>query len=114
MADVSCPKDQTTMRGIERNGVTIERCPECGGIFLDRGELERLIEAEGRYSNADPKPARPRSGHDERGDDRRGGHDDNRRDDHRDSDQDSQHGSRYDDQPRRKRKGFLGDLLDFG
>lgn len=115
MADLLCPKDQTAMRGIERNGVTIERCPECGGIFLDRGELERLTEAEGRYLNDNLPPAQPQAGYDERGADRRGEHDDYRSGGHRDSDQGSQHGGgRYDDQPRRKRKGFLGELLDFG
>jgi hypothetical protein len=31
---------------LERSGITLERCTECGGIFLDRGELERLEEAE--------------------------------------------------------------------
>jgi hypothetical protein len=34
------------MTGLERSGITLERCTECGGIFLDRGELERLEEAE--------------------------------------------------------------------
>lgn len=34
------------MESIERNGLTVERCSECGGLFLDRGELERLLEAE--------------------------------------------------------------------
>jgi len=31
----------------ERSGVTVDQCPECRGIFLDRGELEELIAAEG-------------------------------------------------------------------
>ena len=39
------------MRSYERNGVTIDQCTECRGIFLDRGELERLIDAEGAYSD---------------------------------------------------------------
>lgn len=34
------------MRAYERNGVTVDQCSGCGGIFLDRGELERLIQAE--------------------------------------------------------------------
>lgn len=47
MIEMKCPKDQSAMRSYERNGITIERCSECAGIFLDRGELERLIAAEG-------------------------------------------------------------------
>jgi Zn-finger nucleic acid-binding protein len=34
------------MRTHRRNGVTIEQCTKCHGIFLDRGELEQLIGAE--------------------------------------------------------------------
>jgi uncharacterized protein len=34
------------MRSYERNGVVVDQCTGCGGLFLDRGELERLAEAE--------------------------------------------------------------------
>ena len=34
------------MRRYERSGVIVDQCEECRGIFLDRGELERLIDAE--------------------------------------------------------------------
>jgi Zn-finger nucleic acid-binding protein len=37
------------MRTHERNGVTIEQCTKCHGIFLDRGELEQLIGAESSF-----------------------------------------------------------------
>ena len=37
------------MRSYERSGVTIDQCSECRGIFLDRGELERLIDAENSW-----------------------------------------------------------------
>jgi uncharacterized protein len=37
------------MRTYERNGVVVDQCSECRGIFLDRGELERLVDAEGRH-----------------------------------------------------------------
>lgn len=37
------------MRSYERNGVVLEQCRECHGIFLDRGELERLIGAESAH-----------------------------------------------------------------
>jgi len=46
MAELLCPKCQAPMKPIERSGVTIDRCTECGGVFLDRGELERLETAE--------------------------------------------------------------------
>jgi hypothetical protein len=37
------------MRSYERNGVTIDQCTGCRGVFLDRGELERLVDAEGAF-----------------------------------------------------------------
>lgn len=37
------------MRSYERNGVTVDQCTECRGIFLDRGELDRLIDAESSH-----------------------------------------------------------------
>lgn len=40
-----CPKCHDQMRTYERNGVTVEQCVECKGLFLDRGELDHLIAA---------------------------------------------------------------------
>ena len=37
------------MRSYERNGVLVDQCTGCKGIFLDRGELERLVDAEGTH-----------------------------------------------------------------
>jgi Zn-finger nucleic acid-binding protein len=37
------------MRSYERNGVHVDQCTGCKGIFLDRGELERLVDAEGAH-----------------------------------------------------------------
>jgi Zn-finger nucleic acid-binding protein len=37
------------MRTYERNGVVVDQCTGCRGIFLDRGELERLVDAEGAH-----------------------------------------------------------------
>ncbi|MBJ7598821.1 zf-TFIIB domain-containing protein [Candidatus Nephthysia bennettiae] len=50
MAELTCPKCQAPMRSYERSGVTVDRCTECGGVFLDRGELERLIDAEAQFN----------------------------------------------------------------
>lgn len=44
--ELVCPKCGGAMRQYERNGITVDQCSECRGIFLDRGELERLMEAE--------------------------------------------------------------------
>ncbi len=51
MADTGmiCPKCSAEWDTHERKGVVIEECAGCQGVFLDRGELERLIDAESDY-----------------------------------------------------------------
>jgi Zn-finger nucleic acid-binding protein len=58
---MTCPKCHGEMRVYERSGVTVDQCTECRGIFLDRGELEKLFEAESSYNSrqAPPRPATP-------------------------------------------------------
>jgi len=41
-----CPKCAADMVTYERSGIVLDQCRECRGIFLDRGELERLVDAE--------------------------------------------------------------------
>lgn len=96
-AALTCPKCGAEMRPYERNGIVIDQCLGCRGIFLDRGELEALINAESSFYAAPPAPA-PGFGQPQ-GYDRRDSHHDGRG---------SGHGDRRDG---RKRGGFLGDLF---
>ncbi|MEU4717146.1 zf-TFIIB domain-containing protein [Micromonospora purpureochromogenes] len=61
---LTCPKCHGDMRQYERSGVVIDQCTECRGIFLDRGELEKLFEAEANWNqqHAAPAPGQP-TGH---------------------------------------------------
>jgi Zn-finger nucleic acid-binding protein len=55
-----CPNDNTAMQTLERGGVQFDMCPSCRGVWLDRGELEKLMEsasAEGRASAPQAAPA---------------------------------------------------------
>jgi Zn-finger nucleic acid-binding protein len=46
---MQCPVDSTDLLMAERHGVEIDYCPKCRGIWLDRGELDKIIEqADGR------------------------------------------------------------------
>jgi uncharacterized protein len=56
---LTCPKCGSEMRSYERNGVVVDQCTECRGIFLDRGELKRLVDAEGSYYEREQ--SKPRS-----------------------------------------------------
>jgi Zn-finger nucleic acid-binding protein len=58
--ELTCPKCGAEMRSYERNGVTVDQCTGCRGVFLDRGELERLIDAEGSYYEREREPERER------------------------------------------------------
>jgi len=41
---MNCPVcDSTRMREVEKNGILIDVCPSCKGVWLDRGELEKLM-----------------------------------------------------------------------
>lgn len=45
-----CPNCQDGMREITREGVQIDMCPKCHGVWLDRGELQKLLDAAGNDS----------------------------------------------------------------
>jgi uncharacterized protein len=103
-----CPVDGTTMAPAERAGVEIDYCPRCRGAWLDRGELDRIVEhsARGGYD-------RERRGEGGRGHDHADDHEWRHRSDHerRHHDEDEYRGGRY-DQPRRKRAGAFRALSD--
>ena len=59
---MQCPTDGTTLVMSERSGIEIDYCPECRGVWLDRGELDKIVERaateQGGWSNP---PAQPQS-----------------------------------------------------
>ncbi|MCL7429240.1 zf-TFIIB domain-containing protein [Streptomyces sp. NPDC057806] len=55
---MQCPKCRAPMHTYNRNGVQIEQCSGCRGIFLDYGELEALTRLESQWSQPGP-PAPP-------------------------------------------------------
>lgn len=83
---LTCPKCGGQMRSYERNGVTVDQCTECRGVFLDRGELERLVDAESSHYE------REYSGRD--------------RDERRDHEEKRGH------KPKSKKKSFLENLME--
>jgi uncharacterized protein len=101
---MKCPVDSSDLVMTERQGIEIDYCPKCRGVWLDRGELDKIIEraaapqaAQPAFAPQQPAPA-PYPQRAERYEDRR----------HRDDDRYRDHDYRH-----RKRKGFLGELFDF-
>ncbi|MER5441945.1 zf-TFIIB domain-containing protein [Streptomyces sp. NPDC002790] len=53
---MQCPKCHAPMHTYNRNGVQIEQCSGCRGIFLDYGELESLTRMESQWQQQAPPP----------------------------------------------------------
>lgn len=85
---MQCPVDGATLVMADRQGVEIDYCPQCRGVWLDRGELDKIIERS--TPTAVPAPSA-------RGHDAPRGYDDARR-----------------DVEKKKRRGsFLDEIFDF-
>jgi Zn-finger nucleic acid-binding protein len=54
---LTCPNDESPMTTVERSGVQFDMCPTCRGVWLDRGELEKLMAAS--RDEAAPAAAQP-------------------------------------------------------
>ncbi|MEA3015064.1 MAG: uncharacterized protein QOD42_3609 [Sphingomonadales bacterium] len=89
-AGMPCPVCKVALVMSDRQGVEIDYCPQCRGVWLDRGELDKIIERSAQGSGAPPPQRDDRPRH--------YGDDDGRHRDHR------EHG--------RRRKSFFEDLFD--
>jgi len=109
---MQCPVDGETLVMADRSGVEIDYCPRCRGVWLDRGELDKILDRAGSAGVAAPAVApqaaaprtaapvyqpEPRSAAPQ---ERRRSRDDDDDDDHR-------YGKR------KRRESFLSDLFDF-
>ena len=96
---MNCPVDNEILQMSERSGVEVDYCPRCRGVWLDRGELDKILERAEREF-------RP-MGRDDDDDDDRYREDRPRYDD--------REGYRGLDRPYKKRKkNFLSEMLEFG
>jgi Zn-finger nucleic acid-binding protein len=85
---MKCPIDSATLLMSERQGVEIDYCPECRGVWLDRGELDKLLrQADSEWDD----------------DDRGGGR----------RQPDRHHDDRHDTRaPKKKKKGWLSEIFE--
>jgi len=56
-----CPNDNVSMNTINRQGVEFDMCPQCRGVWLDRGELEKILSStvDEQAGGGAPRPAAP-------------------------------------------------------
>lgn len=91
---MKCPACRTVdLLMSERSGIEIDYCPTCRGVWLDRGELDKIIDRAATTS-AQPKPQAPQA-----------------QPAHYNSQ--GHHDAGYGYGKKKKREGFLGDLFDF-
>lgn len=108
-----CPACDGPMQSVERRGVLIDICRDCKGVYLDRGELDKLLD-EAAHQDAttltDPAPQPEPSSLADEAERLR-----SRRDrDYYDGDDDDDDRGGWDGGRRRRRKGWLDDIFDFG
>ena len=110
---MQCPLDGETLMMTHRSGIEIDYCPKCRGVWLDRGELDKIVDMAARdvgaaqFRGAD----QPRGGAPAAMDpyaDRRNGDDHHRNPDYRDRDRDDHRRG-----GRKRRESFLSELFDF-
>jgi Zn-finger nucleic acid-binding protein len=84
---MKCPTCNVELKMTDRQGVEIDYCPNCRGVWLDRGELDKIIDRAAEAEFARPVAQAP----------------------YRDDDYDREHGRPY----HKKKRGFLGNMFDF-
>ena len=94
---MKCPNCNVALTMADRNGIEIDYCPDCRGVWLDRGELDKIIERSVQQPPVQQPPIPQRSNYP------------NQERYYSDKDQ------YYSDKDRyyKKKKGLLGDLFDF-
>jgi Zn-finger nucleic acid-binding protein len=98
---MQCPVCQeVTLVMADRQGIEIDYCPRCRGVWLDRGELDKIIERSTAMSGQGAAEGRTQYLSESRDYPMRREYDDDR-------------DYRSDDYRRRKKRGFLGELFDF-
>ena len=103
VAAMQCPVCRVPLAMSDRQGIEIDYCPQCRGVWLDRGELDKIIERSASPAAAPPpqQPQQPAYG-------QQPGYGEHR-DHHKKYDDDYHGGYGH----KKKRRGFLGDIFDF-
>lgn len=95
---MDCPVCKVELKMSERQGIEIDYCPQCRGVWLDRGELDKIIERSEQATPPSRSEPRTEKRTEQRPEPRREGLFDDDYDDDRER--------------KRRKRGFLGDLFD--
>ncbi|MDA8096752.1 MAG: hypothetical protein C4575_01135 [Desulforudis sp.] len=84
---MQCPACDAELRMTDRQGVEIDYCPKCRGVWLDRGELDKIVERAQPASFEEQADRHPKDF--------------------------GRHEERYEPKKRKRKSSFLGELFDF-
>jgi hypothetical protein len=103
---MKCPIDGNALAISERNGIEIDYCPQCRGVWLDRGELDKIIERAAQYDAPPPMGQGAPGGYAD--------YEAKRKNDERYGEYYDDDDYKYRNDPRYKRKkSILGEIFDF-
>lgn len=111
---MKCPVDGTQLMMTERSGVEIDYCPQCRGVWLDRGELDKILEKAVPAVTL-PEPGRQPPRQEDYREPRRDDYREPRREENREEyrgDRRPYHGD-DDGYRKKKRRSLLDDIFDF-
>ena len=86
---MKCPNCNETLVMTDRQGIEIDYCPSCRGVWLDKGELDKIVERSGQIQYGDKNQS-----------------------DHYDR-RDDEYYRKHPNYHQKKKRGFLGDFFDF-
>ena len=102
---MQCPVDGTQLTMSDRQGIEIDYCPKCRGVWLDRGEIDKIIERSmGQEAPQGYRQQQQQPAYDDRRD--RRDHDDDDDDHH----YNQSHDKRY--EKKHKRESWFGELFE--
>jgi len=98
---MQCPTCNVPLTLAERQGVEIDYCPNCRGVWLDRGELDKIIDRSFSEQAPPPRQPSPSNSYPSKGNPLTYRNDDDWYEDN------------HDKYRRKKKRGFLGEIFDF-
>ncbi|MCT1530458.1 MULTISPECIES: zf-TFIIB domain-containing protein [Sphingobacterium] len=113
---MKCPNCNEILLMTERHQIEIDYCPNCRGVWLDKGELDKLMEyaSSQTISREDrPEQNRPSRGYDNSDSSHMKNYQENYRDDRYYDQRDDRDYRNHNQKYPRKKKSFLSDLFDF-
>ena len=101
---MQCPVDGSALVMSDRQGIEIDYCPQCRGVWLDRGEIDKIVERSAIAPSTAPAQQQPQYSHPQQFQQHRESRDDD--------DDDYRSDNRHGDGKHKRKESWLGELFD--